>query len=217
MDQDTVDLFIKLLVLVLVLYSVSLHELAHAYTATFLGDPTPGKHGRLTFDPLAQLMPTWFYSIAFPTLSYLLGGMLFCYAFCPIDPSRFRRPLRDCALVAVAGPLTNFIMMGVFIGVLWIPGALSPDKSGHAVFTHAAYWNLILGCFNLLPLPGLDGYDLARPLLPLNLRRPLDDFRRMGFLPLLLALVLGPRLLGFVLDPLSDIFVMLLPPQTYYY
>jgi Zn-dependent protease len=180
-----------------------------------LGDPTPGRHGRLTFNPLAQLMDTPFYSMILPTLAYLTQGTLFCYAFCPIDPTRFRRPLRDRALVAIAGPVTNFLMMGLFIGILWIPGTTSHDPNKltfhQLILPHAAYWNLVLGVFNLLPLPGLDGYDVIRGLLPLGIRRPLDDFRRMGFLPLIVALLLGPHLLGFLMEPLLHFFVMLLP------
>ncbi|MBI3832676.1 MAG: site-2 protease family protein [Planctomycetes bacterium] len=209
------SLLVDLLVIALVIYSVSLHELAHAYSATLLGDPTPGRAGRLTFNPLAQLLPTPLISIVFPILLYLTQGNLFCIAFCPTDPSRFRRPLRDSALVAFAGPATNFLMMGLFLGVLWIPGTCSTNPEhptyNQLILLPAAYWNMVLGVFNLLPLPALDGYDMMRGLLPLRLRRPLDDFRRMRFLPLLVAFLLGPHLLGFVMKPLLHFFFMLVP------
>ncbi|MCW8130290.1 MAG: site-2 protease family protein [Planctomycetota bacterium] len=208
-EQD--ELIIKVATLFLVLYSVSLHELAHAYTATYFGDPTPGRHGRLTWDPLAQLLPTWFYSMVFPALMYLTNGFLFCYAFCPIDPSRFRKPLRDRALVALAGPVTNFAIMGLFVGLLYIKPIAQPRYYNTQIFLWTAYWNFVLGIFNLLPLPGLDGYDVLRPALPLGLRRPLDEFRRMGFLPMILAIMLGSRLLGVVIDPLERYFFMLTP------
>lgn len=205
------DVIVQVCTLVLVLYSVSLHELAHAYTATYFGDPTPGKAGRLTWNPLAQLLPTWLVSMVIPAIMYLSQGFLLCYAFCPIDPSRFRRPLRDRALVALAGPLTNFAMMGIFVGLLYIKPIAQPDSYNFRIFIQAGYWNLVLAAFNLIPIPGLDGYDVARTVMPLSIRRPLDEVRRMGFLPLLLIFVFGSRLLSVMMGPITLFFVSLLP------
>lgn len=221
------ELIILVGVVALVIYTVSLHELGHAYTATYFGDPTPGRHGRLTFNPLVQLHP--FYSVLMPILSYYSMGWPVGWAFCPVDPSRFKRPLRDNALTSLAGPLVNFAAAAFFIGLLWVPG-LAPNPKGiifipgltyfpqrdppsfnFAIFAGVAFWNLVLGVFNLLPLPGLDGYDVCRPLLPLRMRRPLDDYRRMGFLPLFVAILVGPRILGGLWPYLIELFVWLLP------
>jgi Zn-dependent protease len=212
MDSNTV---VMLAVVAIVVYSISLHELAHAYAATWCGDPTPGRNGRLTWNPIVQLHP--FYSIALPIISYFLMGWPFGFAFTPIDPSRFRRPLRDRALVGISGPLVNFLLMALLVGLLWIPGLATPpsyDFPGSynfPVFFYAAYFNLLLGVFNLLPIPGLDGYDVIRPALPLSLRQPLDNLRRMGLVPMLLIFFLGPRLLSAFWYDVERLFLKLVP------
>src|SRR5262245_43585090 len=118
----------KLIVVALVIYSVTLHELGHAYVATWCGDPTPGKHGRLTFNPLFQLHPV--FSVLVPIITYLTIHMPLGYAFCPIDPSRFRHPLRDRAFTALAGPTMNFAIVAICVGLLWIP-QISPVYSAN--------------------------------------------------------------------------------------
>jgi Zn-dependent protease len=201
--------------IVLIVYSVSLHELAHAWVATRCGDPTPGRHGRLTWNPLVQLHPV--YSILMPLIGYALARFPFGFAYTPIDPSRFRRPLRDRALVSLAGPVANFLFMFLFIGLLWIPGIARPPIGDQepminfGVFSLVAFYSLLLGAFNLLPLPGLDGYSVIRPLLPLALRRSLDDVARMGFVPFVLILVLGSTLMGPVFGCLLHLFQTIAP------
>src|SRR5260221_529706 len=116
---DVIPMYEKWIVVVLVIYTISLHELAHAWAATWLGDPTPGIHGRLTWNPLVQL--DWFFSILMPLLTFYSMGWPMGFAYCPIDPSKFRRPLRDRALVAMAGPAANFAVVLVLFGLLYIP------------------------------------------------------------------------------------------------
>ena len=201
--------------IVVIVYSVSLHELAHAWVATRCGDPTPGRHGRLTWNPLVQLHPV--YSVLMPLIGYALARFPFGFAYTPIDPSRFRRPLRDRALVGLAGPAANFLFMFLFIGLLWIPAIArppigdQPPMTNFCVFSLVAFYSLLLGIFNLLPLPGLDGYSVMRPLLPLGLRRSLDDVARMGFVPFVLILVLGSTLLGPVVGHLLHLFQKVTP------
>jgi len=212
MEQDTL---VKLFVLALVIYGTSLHELGHAYMATWLGDPTPGKYGRLTLNPLPHLSP-FMTAVVFPTIFFLTSGSLFCLAMTPIDPSRLRKPLRDHALIALAGPAMNFVLMGVLIGILWIPDAYRYDDSGPAnwataVLPRAALWNLILGVFNLLPIPPLDGYNLARLFLPLRLRQLTDNFARMGMLTMVIAMIVGGAMFGYIRFPLLHFFMKLLP------
>jgi Zn-dependent protease len=200
---------------VVIVYSVSLHELAHALVATWCGDPTPGRHGRLTWNPLVQLHPV--YSILMPIIGYALARFPFGFAYTPIDPSRFRRPLRDRALVSLAGPVANFLFMFLFIGLLWIPAIARPPIGDRPAMTNfyffslVAFYSLLLGTFNLLPLPGLDGYSVIRPLLPLALRRSLDDVARMGFVPFVLILVLGSTLMGPVYKYLLLLFQRMTP------
>ena len=194
---------------VLLIYTVSLHELGHAWTATYFGDPTPGKHGRLTWNPLVQLHPI--YSFVFPLLSYVTMGWPLGWAFCPIDPSRFKKPLRDNALTSLAGPAVNFAAAAFCICMYWIPFMTPPETRFYSIFFGVGLWNLMLGAFNLMPLPGLDGYDVFRVFLPLKIRRPLDEFRRMGFLPLVLAIFIGSRLFLPIVKYLVYLYYLMLP------
>jgi Zn-dependent protease len=208
------DLGVVIPAVLLVVYSVSLHELAHAYAATWCGDPTPGRHGRLTWNPLVQLHPV--YSILMPIIGYALARFPFGFAYTPIDPSHFRRPLRDRALVGLSGPAANFLVAFAFVGLLWVPGLAPPPIAerisyNFRVFALVAFYNLLLAIFNLLPLPGLDGYAVVRPVLPLQLRRSLDDVARMGFIPFMLILVLGSTLMGPVFGYLLDLFHRITP------
>src|SRR6185295_629791 len=103
---------IQVFVIVMLLLSTAFHEMAHAFTAYLLGDPTPGRHGRLTLNPIPHLQPVMT-AVILPVIMYLSGMGLMMMAFTPIDPTKFRKPLRDRALVAVAGPITNIVLAGL--------------------------------------------------------------------------------------------------------
>jgi Zn-dependent protease len=214
-EMEKCSLFETVAIVALVVYSISLHELAHAWTATWCGDPTPGRHGRLTWNPLVHLDP--FYSILLPIIGYWLAGWPFGFAFTPVDPSRFRKPLRDGALVGMAGPVANLLVAAVFVGLFWIPGLAEPPKQNCRIFFYVIYWNLLFAAFNLLPLPGLDGYDIIRPTLSLSLRSSLDQVRRRGLLAMILIFALGPFLMGFVLGPMESLLEMLIPDAASYF
>ena len=207
-------------IIALVIYGTSLHEMGHAFVAYWLGDPTPGRHGRLTFNPLAHLKPV-FTAIILPALMFFSGGGLLCMAQTPVDPSRFRRPLRDHALVALAGPLMNFAFAALLIGVLWLPNMMqghwlrSPENYATAIIPWAAFWNLIMAVFNLLPIPPLDGYWIIRSALPLRWRIQTDALARNGMISLLLALIVGSYLIGQIDLPLLRAFNSVLPPPTF--
>ena len=145
-------------------------------------------------------------------MTYALNGWPFGWAFCPVDPTRFKRPLRDNALTSLAGPAVNFAVVLVCVGALWVPMLTPPGMFNRTVFYLVGKWNLILAVFNLMPLPGLDGYDVWRVFLPLSMRMPLDNFRKMGFLPLVLAIFVGSEIFGgFLMDPLIGAYRYLLP------
>ncbi|HYG73506.1 MAG TPA: site-2 protease family protein [Planctomycetota bacterium] len=217
MDDITIS---KLFIVGLVIYATSLHEMAHAYVAFWLGDPTPGRHGRLTWNPVPHLDPP-LTAVFMPLVLYMTSGTLIGMAQTPIDPSRFRRPLRDHALVALAGPMANFLFMGVLIGILWIPGiykfTLSNDPYNYAaaILPMAAFWNLVLGVFNLFPIPPLDGYRIARAFMPLGVRRKMDEFAAMGSMSMGLVLLAGWFILPQYINHLYRFFIALLPAKTY--
>lgn len=207
------ELIVKISVIALVIYSTSLHELAHAFSADYFGDPTPGRYGRLTWNPLPHLSPV-LTAIVLPTIFYLTNRGLFCLAATPVNPSRFRRPLRDFALVALTGPLMNFLCAAVVLGILWIPGFTTPpgERPNYLtlVLPLVAYWNVLLGLFNLLPIPALDGYTVIRGLLPLQLRQQGDALGRSSF-SLIIVLLLGSYIIGYFQGPVSLLFRHLLP------
>jgi len=135
------------------LYSIILHELAHGYVAEKLGDYTPRYAGRLTLNPLAHLDPIGFFLV--PLLTYLASGFLIGWAKpVPINPYNFEKPDRDMALVAIAGPLTNIVIaliLASFYKVFYFNGILLEP------ILPLIRLNLLLAIFNLIPIPPLDG------------------------------------------------------------
>jgi Zn-dependent protease len=154
----SLDLFLLLLPIVVV--SLSLHELAHAYVAWRLGDPTAKEQGRLTLNPIAHLDPLGTLMFA---LTALLAGVPFGWAKpVPVDPRYFRRPKEGMALVAVAGPAMNFVLALVALAVLRHAGL---DGRAFNVVALAYLVNVILGLFNLIPVPPLDGSRIVGVLM----------------------------------------------------
>jgi Zn-dependent protease len=152
------DLF--LLLLPIVVASLALHELAHAYVAWRLGDPTAKEQGRLTLNPIAHLDPLGTLMFA---LTALLAGVPFGWAKpVPVDPRNFRRPKEGMALVAVAGPAMNFILALVALAVL---RHAELDGRAFNVVGLAYLVNVILGLFNLIPIPPLDGSRIVGVLM----------------------------------------------------
>ena len=196
----------------LVIYATSLHEMAHAYVATWMGDPTPGRNGRLTANPIPHLTPV-LTAVVLPLVGYLTSGGMICMAYTPIDPSKFRKPLRDHALVAVAGPIANLLFMGLLLGILWLPGVWQRGETTYlmVIAYKAAFFNLMLACFNLLPIPPLDGYWIIRGALPLQLRMQTDSLARNPMIGLVLVFVLGSIILGAMIPDLQRIFEHLTP------
>jgi len=132
--------------------SMVLHELGHAVVATRLGDPTPREHGRLTLNPVSHLDPlgTAMFGITFWLSSFMFGWAKPVI----VQPGYFRRPKEGMALVAVAGPVTNFVIALAVVAVL-VHVELS--EGAFDVLALLYQVNVILGVFNLLPLPPLDG------------------------------------------------------------
>jgi Zn-dependent protease len=152
------ELFLYLLPLLV--GSMVLHELAHAFVATRLGDPTPGEQGRLTLNPIVHLDPL---GTAMFGITYWIGGFIFGWAKpVLVQPGYFRHPQQGMALVAVAGPLTNFAL------AVGTAAALTHMSFGEATTQVLALFytlNVILGIFNLLPLPPLDGSRIVGAVL----------------------------------------------------
>ena len=138
--------------------AITVHEWAHAWVATILGDPTPRIDGRLTLDPIAHLD-------LFGSLMLLIVGFGWGK---PVDvtPSYFHYPKRDFALVALAGPVSNIVLAFVMlVGLLFVPVSLSDTLfiSFAEIFVMI---NILLAIFNMIPLPPLDGGNILTQFLP---------------------------------------------------
>lgn len=134
------------------LASLVLHELAHAIVATRLGDPTPREQGRLTLNPLPHLDPL---GTAMFAITFFTSGLLFGWARpVLVDARRFRHPKEGMALVAAAGPATNFALALGAVAFL-VHGGL--EGRAFDVAEQAFIVNIVLGIFNLIPIPPLDG------------------------------------------------------------
>ena len=147
------DLETFLYLLPILLVSLTLHELAHAVVATKLGDTSPREQGRLTLNPLAHLDPL---GTAMFAITYFVTGFIFGWAKpVLVDARRFRRPKEWMALVAAAGPAVNFLIALGCAGVAVHLDDLGPRTVD--VLELAFQLNIILGLFNLIPIPPLDG------------------------------------------------------------
>ncbi|MEK7478953.1 MAG: site-2 protease family protein [Patescibacteria group bacterium] len=179
--------------IIILLFSVVIHEVTHGLVADKLGDPTARLAGRLTLNPIKHI--DLFGSIILPlTMAILPGGFIFGWAKpVPFNPYHLKHPERDAALIAIAGPISNFLVAGVF-GVLIKIGeaAAIPLIAGALPLFAAIVWiNIILAVFNLVPIPPLDGSKVLFALLP----RSADTFKMLleqyGFILLLFFIFFG--------------------------
>ena len=149
------------------LFSAVLHEVAHGYMAERLGDDTARRAGRLTLNPLVHLDP--FTSVLMPLLLlWLTNGSFFFAAAKPVpyDPRNLKDPRSGGALIALAGPATNFLLALVFGIVMRIGIVIGLSDTFMSLVALIVYINIILGLFNLVPIPPLDGSKVLFAALP---------------------------------------------------
>lgn len=183
------------LVIALIVISLGAHEAAHGWVALKCGDPTARDLGRITLNPLPHIDP--FMTIVLPLICLVTGGFLFGGAKpVPVNYYNLRSPLRDMALVAIAGPLSNFLLAAGFYLVLkvlvneldvWNQFALGPR-----VLAKALEFNLLIAAFNLLPIPPLDGSRVMTWLLPKGLRESYAGLERFGLILVILFVFFVP-------------------------
>ncbi len=181
-----------LLFLIFLLFSGTLHELAHALAADYFGDPTPGMNGRLTLNPIPHIDPIW--TLVMPAVLLIMSGGQFAFGGAKpvsMNPANFRDPERDFTIAALVGPLSNFILaaIAIFIGRVFVYFDYLPMIIVRAVFIFY-FTNIILGLFNMIPVPPLDGSRLLRFFLPPDLKRQYDRFSGMPGMFLILALAM---------------------------
>ncbi|MCL5733826.1 MAG: site-2 protease family protein [Patescibacteria group bacterium] len=163
------SIFILIFQLVILIFSVMIHEVSHGYVADYLGDPTARLAGRLNLNPLNHL--DVFGSIILPLTFYVISGGTFVFGWAkpvPYNPYNLRDPKKGGALIAAAGPASNFIL-ALFFG-LAIRAILFFDISAAAslaaLFSVIVYTNILLGIFNLVPIAPLDGSKVLYAFLP---------------------------------------------------
>jgi Zn-dependent protease len=209
------------------LFAISVHESAHAWTASRCGDPTARMLGRVTLNPIRHIDPIG--TIVLPIVAAISGIPLLGWAKpTPVDPRNFRNPVMDDVLVSVAGPVSNFIVATA--ALLLLGGISLSSVSGHALVTGLAggfggaasdstlapvavllfelmFINIVLAVFNLIPVPPLDGSHVLRHFLPDSVRMAYD---RIGIFGLLALVYLGGGLLSGLIRPFIHFYIRML-------
>lgn len=182
--------------IIILIFSVVVHEVAHGFAALALGDKTAQLAGRLTLNPFKHLDP--FGSVVFPLLLYVASGGSFVFGWAkpvPFNPYNLRNKKWGPALVALAGPLANVLVATFFaLWVRFLPGLLSTSLRVFVlnfltVAALIAFVNLILAFFNLVPIPPLDGSKILFAFLPVSWRGVENFLERFGYF-LLLAFII---------------------------
>jgi Zn-dependent protease len=198
------------LAIALAMTAIILHELAHGYAALALGDETALREGRLSLNPLRHvdrvgtlLLP----GILLASQLLTVGRVIFMFGWAkpvPVDPSHFRWPRQMMALVALAGPMMNLALAFLAAHVFRLHN-ISPALADGVI--EFITFNLVLGLFNLVPLPPLDGGRIAVGILPLPLARAWASVEPYGIV-VVMALIAVPALLrqqGIHIDPLGHV------------
>ncbi len=185
-----------LIAIAALVFSLTLHEFCHALAADRLGDPTARMHGRLTLNPLAHLDPLG-------TLALLVAGFGWAKPV-PFDPYNLANPRRDSALIALAGPASNFLIVIVLAILLKI--GLNQVSFVSDILALVIETNLVLGIFNFVPIAPLDGSKILSAFLPPDLAIEYESFmRQFGFM-ILLALIFpwynGQSPINFLIGPI---------------
>jgi Zn-dependent protease len=225
MDLRILDIVLKIVVLLL---AISVHESAHAWTANRYGDPTARMLGRVSLNPIRHIDIVG--SIIMPTIGILSGFGVFGWAKpTPVDPRNFKEPVKAEIMTSVAGPASNFILTAIAFLITAAILAVSPFARDtfqvaieQAFSTQAVSYvgkltalfpvllflvemiviNVLLGIFNLVPLPPLDGSHVVRHLMPEEARRAYDT---VGMIALFALVFFGGKYLWMLIAPVLGI------------
>jgi Zn-dependent protease len=223
MKLEYIDIFFQIVVF---LFAISVHESAHAWMANRCGDPTARLLGRITLNPLKHI--DWIGTVILPFFLAIAGLPMFGWAKpTPVNPLNFKNHVRDDILTSVVGPISNFIIASgavlalTLISVTSVGGnqvvhniangyltqTASPLMPLTLLFYEAMLINVLLGVFNLIPIPPLDGSHVLRHFLPEPIRNIYDT---VGMLGLLLLVMFGGGVIGALVRPVVGFFDALL-------
>lgn len=204
MNLDIATLIARAITL---LIAFTIHELAHAVSADYLGDDTAKRRGRVTLNPLAHLDPIG-------TFMLLVAGFGWAKPV-PVNPMNLRgNPRTSMAIVALAGPVSNLLLASLAVipfrlNLVNIVGAFTSSgvlPSLPFLLFEFVWINIILAVFNMIPIPPLDGYKILYALLPDELAFRLEPLEQYGFL-ILLGLLFLPSLLPGVPDIIGGLMI----------
>ena len=185
-DINVTNLIISLLVLI---FSLSVHEAAHAWSASQLGDDTAKRLGRVTLNPIAHTDPIG--TLLLPLIAMVSGAPLIGWAKpTPVNTRNLRQPRRDHILVTAAGPISN-LLIAIAAAAAIRAGAMAGGNWLDLLLYDALTLNVLLAIFNMLPIPPLDGGQILMALLPPHVAMKLGFMYQYGFLILMGLLVAG--------------------------
>ena len=204
MDINLAQVFISFVVL---LFSLTVHEMAHAWTADRLGDPTARLLGRVSLNPMVHADPIG--TILFPLIALISNAPLIGWAKpVPVNTRHLRSPRRDFVFVAAAGPASNLVIAIAAATVLALlpisPHTLADSVNvsvpAATILSQLVRLNVLLAVFNMIPIPPLDGGNVLAGILPRPAAALFNQIRPYGFL-LLYALILTHGFEMIVLPP----------------
>ena len=185
------------IVLVVILFSMTVHEAMHGFVAYWLGDDTAEREGRLTLNPIKHIDP--FLTILLPLMLAVIGGPIFGGAKpVPFNPARLKYDEWGAALVAVAGPLTNFVIAFILFASYTLFNVDQSTLAGQFLVTGVLV-NLGFFVFNMLPVPPLDGSRVVYALAPDFVRRGMEVIEQYGLILIFAIVLLASSSIGMLM------------------
>jgi len=201
------DIIHVITVIVVIFFSMTLHEAMHAFMGYWLGDDTAKLEGRLSLNPIKHIDP--FLTLLLPITLALVGAPVFGGAKpVPFNPDRVKWDEWGAALVALAGPLTNFLIAFVTFGAYVLLGSPQSGLIAEVLVT-AVMVNLGFFVFNMIPIPPLDGSRVLYALAPEFVRRGMEIVERMGILVIFILVIVAGSSIGVFVSTVIDLIVSL--------
>jgi Zn-dependent protease len=206
MYQQSPDFIAVLVPFVIVLMSLTVHEAAHAWTADRLGDPTARLLGRVSLNPIVHIDPIG--TLLLPLLAAVSNLPIIGWAKpVPVNISRLKRGRQDFMIIAAAGPASNILLAiagAILVRLLAVP------SFGSSPLLQFVEINILLGLFNLIPVPPLDGGNVLAGVLPSRAALLFDRMRPFGFV-ILYALMFTGMLGTLIMPPARFLWSLLIP------